>query len=142
MQPLTSYRVERISPGSALRLGLLLGWLVVLLPAAISAWLMTMVLGQAAGMLGQMSPYEISLLGQTVTSLDPLSVLGLTDIAATISKLNQQADQLFWMLTAGLTLAGGFGVALIVTLMAVLYNLLAAIGGGLRLELRYEAGSQ
>ncbi|MFV9507262.1 MAG: hypothetical protein AB4911_22150 [Oscillochloridaceae bacterium umkhey_bin13] len=134
-----SYRIQRISLGSALRLGLLLGWMVALLPAFGGAWLAVEALGLIGALLAQMTPYEFSIFGQAIASLDPLLLLGLEEAAGTVSSLSAQASLIFWLLTAGLTLLGGLGVALMTLLMALVYNLLASLGGGLKLELRETA---
>jgi hypothetical protein len=133
-----SYTVARISLRSALRAGLLLGWLVALLPAAGVAGLGVLAVQQLDAAFGQMAPYELSFLGQTVASLDPLSLLGLAETAAGLGALSEQSGALFGALTLGLTLVGGLGVALTLLLASLCYNLLAAIGGGLRVELAAE----
>lgn len=130
------YRVQRISLGSALRLGLLLGWLMALLPALGLSWLAVQLVAGASALLGQMTPYELSLLGQSVASLDPLSLLGLAETATQVGALAELGGMLFVLLALALTLLGGLGVALTAVLGALLYNLIAAMGGGLKLELR------
>lgn len=130
------YTVRRISLRSALRVGLVLGWLVALLPAAGLAALGVLAVQQASAALGQMSPYELSFLGQTVAQLDPLAFLGLADTAASLERTAERPWALFALLTAGLTVVGGLGVALTAVLFSLCYNLVAAVGGGLRLELR------
>jgi hypothetical protein len=129
------YIVRRISLRSALRVGLVLGWLVALLPAAALAGLFVLAVQQASAAFGQMNSYELSFLGQTVASLDPLAMLGLADTASSVGSLADQAGPLFGALTLGLTLAGGLGVALTTLLVCLCYNLVAGIGGGLRIEL-------
>jgi hypothetical protein len=134
-----SYTIRRISLFSALRVGLLLGWLVALLPSAAAAGLGVAAVQQLNTAFGQMAPYELSVLGQSVASIDPLSWLGLADTAAGVGGLADQGAALFWSLTVGLTLAGGLGVALTAVIFSLCYNLLAAIGGGLRVDLRPDA---
>ncbi|HMQ33088.1 MAG TPA: hypothetical protein PKD53_20320 [Chloroflexaceae bacterium] len=129
------YTVRKISLRSALRVGLVLGWLVALLPAAGLAGLCVLAIQQASAAFGQMSPYELSFLGQTVASLDPLAFLGLADTAASLRSMADRAGALFALLTAGLTIVGGLGVALTTLLFSLCYNLIAAVGGGLRVEL-------
>lgn len=130
-----TYTLRRISLRSALRVGLLLGWLVALLPAAGAAALCVLAVQQASAAFGQMAPYELSFLGQTVASLDPLALLGLADTAQGVGALADRSGALFGALTVGLTLVGGLGVTLTVLLACLCYNLIAALGGGLRLEL-------
>lgn len=131
-----AYTINRISLLSALRVGLLLGWLVALLPSLAAAGLAVAVVQQLNAAFAQMAPYELSLLGQTVASIDPLAWLGLADAASSVGGLADQGGALFWMLTAGLTVVGGLGVALTAVLTCLCYNLVAGLGGGLRVELR------
>ena len=130
-----SYTVRRVSLRSALRLGLLLGWLVALIPAAAAAGLCVLAVQQVSGALGQVNPYELEVFGQTVVSLDPLVLLGLADTAQNLNTLAAGGWGLFATMTVGLTLAGGLGVALTILLVCWCYNLIAAVGGGLQVEL-------
>lgn len=129
------YRVRRIGLGSALRVGLLLGWLVALLPAAGAAALCVAAVQQVSTVFGQVAPYEISFLGQPVASLDFLELLGLSNTAANVSDLAGRGSGLFWTLALGLTLVGGLGAALTLVLVCLVYNLIAGVGGGLKVEL-------
>lgn len=131
-----TYTIRRISLRSALQVGLLLGWLVALVPAAAAAGLCVAVVQQASAAFGQMDPYEMSLLGQTVASFDPVSMLGLADAAAAVHALAAQPGALFGGLTLGLTLVGGLAIMVVGLLFTLCYNLIGALGGGLRVDLR------
>lgn len=131
-----TYTIRGVSLRSALQVGLLLGWLVALIPAAAAAGLCVAVVQQASAAFGQVAPYELSLLGQTVASFDPVSVLGLADTVAGVTALAEQPWALFGALTLGLTLAGGLAIMAISLLFTLCYNLIGALGGGLRVDLR------
>lgn len=133
------YTIRRISPLSALKIGLLLGWLVALLPAAVTAALAVMGLQGVAAAFGDVQSYDISVLGQSIATIDLLSLLGLADEAGRVSELADLGWGLFGTITLALTLAGGAIVAVTTVLFSLFYNLLAAIAGGLTVELRETA---
>lgn len=129
------YTIRRISIRSALKIGLLLGWLLALLPALAIAWLAMIALQGASGLLSQVQTYEISVLGQSIATLDFLELLGLADLAGRIDGLAALGWGLFATLTAGLTVLGGAMVAITAVLFSLGYNLLAALAAGLIVEL-------
>jgi hypothetical protein len=130
------YTIRRISVRSALKIGLLLGWLLALLPALGLAALAVLGLRGASDAFAQVSTYDISVLGQQVASIDLLGLLGLADEAARVDDLAALGWGLFGALALALTLAGGAMVAVTAVLFALFYNLLAAVAGGLAVELR------
>lgn len=133
------YTVRRISPLSAFKFGLLLGWLMALLPALAVAALAMLGIQGAADAFGQVQTYDISVLGQNIASIDLLGLLGLTDEAGRVGDLAAQGWRLFGTLALALTLLGGAAVALTAVLISLLYNLGAALTGGLAVELREQA---
>lgn len=130
------YTIRRISPLSALKIGLLLGWILALLPAAVAAALAVMGLQSAAAAFGQVQTYDISVLGQSIASIDLLGLLGLADEAGRVNDLAALGWGLFGTLTLTLTLIGGAIVAVTTVIFSLFYNLLAAVAGGLTVELR------
>jgi uncharacterized membrane protein SpoIIM required for sporulation len=133
------YTVRRISLRSALKLGLLLGWVVTLLPALALAALAVLGLRAADDAFGQVQTYEISLLGQSIASIDVLALLGLNDQAARVADLAAQGWGLFAALALFLALLGGAMVAVTAVLFSLCYNLLAGAIGGVVVELREAA---
>jgi hypothetical protein len=132
------YTVRRISPLSALKIGLLLGWLVALLPALALAWLAMTGVQSVAAAIGNVQTYDITVLGQTIASLDLVALLGLSATAGRVGDLAAMGWGLFGSLAFGLTLIGGAMVAVTTVAFALCYNLLAALVGGLTLELGVE----
>jgi len=133
------YTIKRITLGSALKVGLLLGWLVALLPAMGLAALAVLSLQGVSNAFGQVQTYDINVLGQSVASIDLLSLLGLSDEASRVGDLAALGWGLFGTLTLALTLLGGLMVAVTTLLVSLCYNLLAAVAGGLTVELRETA---
>ncbi len=130
------YTIKRITLRSALKVGLLLGWLVALLPAMGLAALAVLSLQGVSNAFGQVQTYDINVLGQSVASIDLLSLLGLSDEASRVGDLAALGWGLFGTLTLALTLLGGLMVAVTTLLVSLCYNLLAAVTGGLTVELR------
>ena len=137
--PVARYRVRRVTWTSALKVGLLLGWSLALVPAMLLAWLATRALDGLAAALGGIQNYDISLLGQTVASIDPIALTGQTDNVNTVLSMSQSGGAIFLLLTVVLTLLGGLLVVAGVLLFVAGYNLLARAVGGFELELEPRA---
>lgn len=131
-----TYTIRRVSLGSALRIGLALGWLLALFPSLALAGLAMIVLRRVNDALGQVTPYELSLLGQTVARFDPLQIFGLTNFVQLVARLTGNGTTTFLLITLALTLAGAVIVVLTLLAFCVCYNVLAGAVGGLTLELR------
>ncbi len=130
------YSIRRISIRSALKIGLLLGWLVALLPALGLAAIVVIAVRGIDEAFGQITTYSISVLGQPIANIDLLALLGLADEAARVGDLAALGWGLFGALALVFILIGGAMVAITAVLFALCYNLLAAIAGGLVVELR------
>lgn len=130
------YTIRRISLRSALKFGLLLGWLAALLPALGLAALAVWALQGTSEALGQVQTYEISVLGQQIATIDTLGLLGLADEAGRVDELAGAGWGLFGSLALVFTLVGGAIMALTTLLISLCYNLLAAWTGGVAVELR------
>ncbi len=134
-----NYTIRRVSLRSALRVGLALGWVVALVPAVPSALLATAALEALAGLLASVQPYEVSFLGQQVASIDPIDIAGLRPLAEWSAGLADLGGALFWLLLALITLGGALLVLVGTVLACLLYNLLAAVSGGLQVQLEQVA---
>jgi hypothetical protein len=129
------YTVKRVSLGSALRLGMLLGGLVSLPPALLGAGVAVLALKAANRALGQVTPITLSLLGQDLGQIDLLGALGLQTTAQTVGGLAARLPWLFAMIALLLALAGALIVGAGALLGTIGYNLLAARGWGLAVEM-------
>src|SRR5687768_16103675 len=100
------YSIRRIGIGSTLRASLLLGWLVALCPAACVAALAIQVLRGVGGALAQIETLDITVLGQKIATIDPLTLLKLRGAAETVGQLTDRLPVTFGLITLLLTLAG------------------------------------
>jgi transmembrane protein DUF3566 len=129
------YKIRRIAPGSALRVGCALGWLVLLCPALCMAGVVVQALQRVNQTLGGITPFEITLLGQSIARIDLLEILRLSDTARTVAQLTRSQPLTLVALTLLFTAVGAVVLAVAVLLFSVGYNLLARAGGGLEVEL-------
>lgn len=129
------FTVRRIDLGSVARLGCLIGWLVALIPALCSAWLAVAVLQRVYEAFLQVKPFDVNLLGRDVLRIDFLDALRLTPVKATIQPWVENPVQTLAALTLVLMLAGGVLWMLTWLLAGGMYNLIAALGGGITVDL-------
>ncbi len=134
------YKIKRITTGSALRVGLVLGWLVALCPALCLAGVAIQVLGRVSQAFGQVEPFVISVFGEEIARIDFLEILRLSGTAETVERLAANQPLTFATLALLLTLLGAAMLVGVALLFSVGYNLLAALGGGLEVELVSEHG--
>lgn len=132
------YTIRRISVGSALKIGLALGWLVALCPALCLAGVAVQVLRRVSAALGQIRAFDISVLGQTIATIDLVSLLGLSSAAQTTLQLTSRIGVTFGIFTLVLTLVGAAVFVVVALLFSLGYNLLAGLVGGIEVDLQNE----
>jgi hypothetical protein len=132
------YTVRSISLFSALRVGCALGWLIALCPAIGLAWLIGQVIQRLSESVSKVETFNLEVFGQPIATLDLMQLLGLSNAASTISELAANLGATVILLSLVLLAVGALAVALTVLLFCLGYNLLAAIGGGIKVELRPE----
>ena len=130
------YSIGRIGLGSALRVSLLVGWLVALCPAMCLAGLAVQALQALGRALAQVQTLDITVLGQKIATVDPLALLQLRGIADSIDRLTAGLLGTFLLLTLALLIVGGVMFVVAGLLVSVGYNLIAPLVGGLEVELQ------
>jgi hypothetical protein len=130
------YSIRRIGLGSALRMSLLLGWAVALCPALCLAGLAVQALRALGRALAQVQTLDITVLGQTIATVDPLALLQLRSTADSIDRLNAGVLGTFLLLTLALLVLGGAMFVAVGLLVSLVYNLLAPLAGGLEVEVQ------
>jgi|HigsolmetaAR202D_1030399.scaffolds.fasta_scaffold29567_2 hypothetical protein len=130
------YTIRGISLGSAVRVGCALGWLVALGPALCIAVLLFQVLVRVNQALTRVEPLQIEVFGQQLAQVDFLALLQIRDAAQTVSQLAAAGTTTFLLLLLAMTAVGAAVLMLIVVLFSIGYNILAAIGGGLEVDLQ------
>ncbi len=129
------YYVRRVSLGSVGRLGCFLGWLAVLPPSLVLAWLVVFVAQSIHQAFAQIKPLDMSLLGQQVLHLDLLQLLQLQTLAQIVATLAQNPILTFVSTAFVAVLIGGLLWMLIALIIGLVYNLVAGVGWGLAIEL-------
>ncbi len=129
------YYMRRVSLGSVGRLGCFLGWLAVLPPSLLLAWLVIFVAQSVHQAFAQIKPLNMSLLGQQVLHLDFLQLLQLQALAEMAATLAQNPVLTFVSIAFLAVLIGGLLWMLIALMIGLVYNLIASAGWGLALEL-------
>lgn len=130
------YTIRRITLRSAARLGCALGWLAALFPSLVLAGLAIAVLRQVNQAFQQVEPVTLTVLGQEIARIDFLEILRLSAAAQTVGRWVENAPVTFITLALLLLVAGAIVLAGISLLLVLGYNLLAANGWGLVVELQ------
>ncbi len=129
------YYLRRVSLGSVGRLGCFLGWLAVLPPSLLLAWLVVFVVQSIHQAFAQIKPLNASVFGQQVLHLDFLQLLQLQALAEIVATLAQNPVLTFVSTAFVAVLIGGLLWMLIALMIGLVYNLIASVGWGLALEL-------
>ena len=129
----TRYVIQRIRLGSAGKFGLTLGLLGSLLPGCLLAFLTRQMVTMLRQVLEAATQAQFNFLGQNI----PLNLVELTYLAPTLEML-RRLDALGWLLpvalAVGCTVLGGLFIAATVLLLALGFNALAAVSGGLEFQ--------
>lgn len=131
------YRVRSVGLASAAKFGLALGVLASLLPACLCGLVAARAVAAARQLLEGATQARLSILGQSV----PVNLVEIARLGPALESLRAlDALGISLALAAGLAalaLASAI-TAVTVVLVAAAYNALAALTGGLRLELQQE----
>lgn len=128
------YRVRRIAPGSLGKFGCVLGALVSFLPSLVLAASGMLLVGGLRRLLEGWQRVEIRLLGQAIP-IDAVALLNLESALRTVRILDSLS---WWAVVATVAVGcavGGLVFLVVSSLGGWLYNLVAAVSGGLEVEL-------
>jgi hypothetical protein len=128
------YQVRSLGLGSILKFGCLLGSLFSVVPAALCSF---GTLSLAAALRRLLESWEeggISILGQRIP-IDLLDLLRLEPALRVLQRIDDLSVPTLVMLIGVGSLLGGTLVALVFWILGLAYNVLAALTGGLSLEL-------
>lgn len=130
------YTVRKINLFPLAKFGCLLGGLAMLLPGLLCALVGTQLIGLLHTFLANTQSAELDPLGLGVpVELDFIHLLNLEETQALLARLNDQSWVVAVLITLMMILGGGLLVGLIIMLVGWGYNLLAALTGGLEVEL-------
>lgn len=131
------YSVRKINLLPLAKFGCLLGGVAMLLPGVICALVGTQIIAALRTFLNETQTAELDLLGLgTPLEFDFIQLLNLETVQIFITSLDDQSFIVALLIILISVLGGGLLVALTIILLGWSYNLLAALTGGLEVELR------
>ena len=129
------YRVRRVGKASAMQMGLALALLVSVLPACLCGAVAVQTVGLLRDTLVALSRMRVTVLGQSLT-MDLVDLLHLAALQDTVGDLSAVGAVLAVAVAVLVLLAAALVGVLAALLLAVGYNVLAGLSGGLALELQ------
>lgn len=131
------YSVRKISTGSLAKFGCVLGGVAMFIPGlllAIMTWQLLVILRT---LLDAWQAVQVDLLGiGAPVEFDFVDLLSLDNLLALLIQLNEQRLAVALLIFLAVVLGGGLLAGLIILLVGWVYNILAALTGGLEVELR------
>jgi len=127
--------IRRVSPISLGKAGCLLGVVAALLPSLLCGLLGLGVVGLLRHWLEGWQEVTVSLLGQEITHLNFVQLLGLEKVLALLQTLGATSLPALFLAVLALALVSGAFLAVTVALVGLAYNLLASATGGIVVEM-------
>ena len=128
--------IRRIDLASLGKFGCLLGAVAALLPSLLCGLLGLGLASMARRWLEGWEEITISVLGKEIASLDLVAILGLEQVMEVLQVLGTASAPVLLLAVLGLALLSGVVLAIIIALVGLVYNLLAAATGGLVVEMK------
>jgi hypothetical protein len=129
------YTVRKINLFPLAKFGCLLGGLAMLLPGMVCAFVGVQLIGALRTLLANWQGSQLEILGAGVP-LDFIGLLGLESVQSLLIQLDEQSLAVGLLLILVSMLGGGLLIALTILLVGWAYNILAALTGGVEVELR------
>ena len=126
--------IRRISLVSLGKFGCLLGMVAALLPSLLCGLLGLGLAALLRRWLGSWQDMTISVLGNEIARFDLVQFLGLDRLAGQLQVLETASLPVLFLAVLALALVSGVLLAVIVALVGLAYNLVAAGTGGLMVE--------
>ena len=136
MKNTQKYALYRINIVPIAKFGFLLGSLAMLLPSLLCAGVTRTVIATLRTWLDQWQSVPVEQFGVEVTQFNFINLLQLGPVQQAIIQMDNQPFAVAMFIIIGCLLGGGAIIGLIVLSLGWGYNLLAAISGGVELELR------
>jgi len=128
------YKVRKINLFPLAKFGCLLGGLALFLPGLLCSMASVQVVGALRGLLENWQNAVLDL-GLIPVEFDFVTLLGLETALATLTTLDDNSFLLILLVVLLYLIAGGLLVGITVLLLGWVYNLVAALTGGLEVEL-------
>ena len=136
------YAIQKVNTLPLAKFGCALGGLAMLLPGLIVAVGLVQLVGLLRTLLDNWQAVQTDLLGLGMpVEFDFITLLGLQTSQSVITRLDDQRYLVALLVMLLAIIGGGLLVALVILLVGWGYNLLAALTGGLEVELREQPAS-
>ena len=133
--PANRYRVRRIGLGSLSKFGCMLGALASFLPSLVICWGGMLFVGGLRRLLEGWQRAGFHILGQEIR-IDFVSLLNLEPLLRTLQEIDSLSWALVILFVVLAALLGGLVFLVMGNLLGWIYNFIAAVSGGLEIELR------
>lgn len=127
--------IRRVDLASLGKFGCLLGVVAAFVPSLLCGMLGLGVAGILGRWLQGWQEITISILGQDLASIDLVHTLGLEQLMELLQVLANASAPILFLVVLTLALISGIILAVIIALVGLGYNLLAAATGGLVVEM-------
>ena len=127
--------IRRVSLPSLGKMGCLLGAVAAFLPSLLCGLLGVGLAGAVLEWLGGWQDLTISFLGQELASFDLVQFFGLEELMGYLQGLTAVSVWVFLLAALLMALVAGTVLAVIIILVGLAYNLIAAATGGLVVEM-------
>ena len=129
------YSVRKINMAPLAKFGCVLGGLAMILPGLLCAFAGVQVVGVLRIFFEEWQAQQLELMGLPI-QFDFIELLGLETTQRLLTQLDDQRLVVGLLMVLGSVIGGGMLIALTIILLGWAYNLLAALTGGLEVELR------
>ena len=127
-------RVRHVGYGPLAQFGCLLGGLGWVIPGLLLGLLASFFVGIAHRWLDSIQQFNLNLLGREIARVDLVQTLGLMVAQQRLQALDAAGPLTIVGVTFSVALVGGLLAMLIILLLGVVYNALAATTGGIELD--------
>ena len=127
--------IRRVGLASLGKFGCLLGVVAAILPSLMCGLLGLGIASMTRRWLEDWEEVTISVLGQEIARLDLVAILGLEQVTEVLQVLGTASAPVLLLAVLALALISGALLAIIIALVGLVYNLLAAATGGLVVEM-------
>lgn len=126
--------IQRVAPLSLARMGCLLGLVAAFLPSVLCGALTVGFAALVRRWLESWQDFSISILGREVANIDFIQLLELDGVLTTLRAITGASGLAFVLAILALALTAGLLLALITMLVGLSYNALAAVTGGVVID--------
>jgi hypothetical protein len=131
------FQIHKISTLPLAKFGSILGAAAMVCPSLVCALSSTQAITALRTLLERWRASEVDVMGLGVpVEFDFITLLGLESVQALLARLDDQRFTMMLMIILGGVISGGLFIAGTILLLGWIYNFVAALTGGLEVDLR------